>query len=89
MEVVPSENGYFLYTKSNCKWCKKAKETLPDCVVVNVDKHIEDNKNDFLAFVDEISYATPRTFPIVFYNGIFVGGFTESLQHLKLITSNK
>jgi glutaredoxin len=89
MVQVPSDDGYFLYTKSNCKWCQRAKETLPECTVVNVDKIIEKNKDDFLAFVDEISYATPRTFPMVFYNGIFVGGCTESLQHLLVMTSQK
>ncbi len=87
MQVVPSDAGYFLYTKSNCKWCQKAKENLPNCVAVNVDKDIEKDKEKFLAFIDEISYASPRTFPMVFYNGIFVGGCKESLEHLLVITS--
>jgi|TARA_B110000091_G_scaffold183193_1_gene201735 glutaredoxin len=84
--VLPFDNGYFMYTKSNCKWCQLAKEKLPSVVGYNVDKHLTTDKQDFLKKVAEISGAEPTTFPMVFYNGIFLGGCTESLQHLELIS---
>ena len=41
-------NGYFMYSKSNCKFCKMAKELLPDVTIVNVDVFIETDKLKFL-----------------------------------------
>lgn len=63
-----------------------AKEKLPNVVACNVDKHLEqDKKQSFLAKMADISGAEAKTFPMVFYNGIFLGGCTESLQHLEMI----
>lgn len=85
--VLPFDNGYFMYTKSKCKWCRMAKEKLPNVVVCNVDKYLEqDKKQSFLKRVADISGTNPTTFPMVFYNGIFLGGCTESLQHLEMIS---
>ena len=86
METLPTESGYFMYTKSHCKWCQKAKETLPNVVVVNVDHLLPDNKPQFLAFVDSFSGTQPRTFPMVYYNGIYLGGYTESAEHFDILT---
>ena len=86
MKTLPTESGYFMYTKSHCKWCQKAKETLPNVVVVNVDHLLPDKNTEFLAFVDSFSGARPRTFPMVYYNGIYLGGCTESVEHLAILT---
>ena len=83
MELPTS--GYFLYSKSKCKYCTKAKELLPAVTVINVDHLIEKNKKLFLENVEKIAETEVKTFPIVFYNGIFIGGFTESQEHFTLI----
>lgn len=36
---LPTENGYFMYSKSGCKFCKMAKELLPDVTVVRDRDH--------------------------------------------------
>ena len=41
---LPTKSGYFMYSKSGCKFCKMAKELLPNVTVVNVDEHIETDK---------------------------------------------
>ena len=76
---LPTENGYFMYSKSGCKFCRMAKELLPDVTVVNVDEHIETDKAKCLD--QNIS----RTFPVVFFNEIFIGGYTESKEHLSMM----
>ena len=53
--------------------------------VINVDHLIEKNKKLFLENVEKIAETEVKTFPIVFYNGIFIGGFTESQEHFTLI----
>ena len=82
---VPTATGYFMYTKSNCKWCDIAKATLPQVVAVNVDHLLQPNNLEFLHFVARFSGTTPTTFPMVFYNNIYLGGCTESLEHLQLM----
>jgi len=60
-----------------------AKELLPDVTVVNVNVFIETDKSKFLDKMATIAEAEVKTFPIVFFNGIFLGGYTESREHLE------
>ena len=71
-------SGYTILTKENCKWCEKAKALLPDAKRIRCDEFIEtpDKKQMFFEKVDSLSGATPRTFPMVFHNGKYVGGYT-------------
>ena len=82
---LPTKNGYFMYSKSNCKFCKMAKELLPDVTIVNVNVFIETDKSKFLDKMATIAEVEIKTFPIVFYNRIFIGGFTESKEHLEIM----
>lgn len=82
---LPTKNGYFMYSKSNCKFCKMAKELLPDVTVVNADVFIETDKSKFLDKMATIAEAEVKTFPIVFYNRIFIGGYTESKDHFNMM----
>jgi len=82
--VMPTDTGYFMYTKSNCKWCTMATKQLPTVTVVNVDHLLQAQKAEFLLTVGGLSGgATPDTFPMVFYNGMYIGGCTDSVEHMK------
>jgi len=77
--------GYTVYTKSNCPYCNKVKELLanvkPDPIWVNCDEYLvqPDVKEEFLTWIQLINGGiSHRTFPIVFYQGKFIGGFTDT-----------
>jgi len=82
---LPIDKGYFMYSKSNCKFCKFAKEQLPNLTAVNIDEFIETNKSKLLDKISTIATVEIKTFPIVFYNGIYIGGYKESKEHLSMM----
>jgi glutaredoxin len=82
---LPTKNGYFMYSKSGCKFCRMAQELLPDVTVVNVDAHIETGKAKCLEKMATIAEVEIKTFPVIFFNQIFVGGYTESKDHLSMM----
>jgi glutaredoxin len=82
---LPTENGYFMYSKSGCKFCKMAKELLPDVTVVNVDEQIKTDKAKCLDQISTVAEVEITTFPVIFFNEIFIGGYTESKEHLSMM----
>jgi|TARA_B110000444_G_C18589631_1_gene477859 glutaredoxin len=82
---LPTKSGYFMYSKSGCKFCKMAKELLPNVTVVNVDEHIETDKAKCLDKMATIAEVEIKTFPVIFFNQIFVGGYAESKEHLSMM----
>jgi glutaredoxin len=82
---LPTENGYFMYSKSGCKFCRMAKELLPDVTVVNIDEYIETDKAKCLNQLATIAEVEIKTFPVIFFNEIFIGGYTESKDHLNMM----
>jgi glutaredoxin len=78
----PTKTGYFMYSKSNCKWCNIAKDTLPGIKIVNLD-HLTSikEKTQLVTTMADHGSSAPHTFPFVFFNGIYLGGCTESLEH--------
>jgi len=80
--IFPYENKFTIYTKSGCKFCTEVKKLLKlnklDYTIVDCDDYIIDNKQQFLDFIKNISGQIVKTFPIVFFNGQFVGGYIET-----------
>lgn len=79
--IEPNALGYTIYTKSNCIYCTKAKEFFDNKkdidLIINCDGYISKNKEAFLAFIKNKAGREYRTFPMIFHDGKFVGGFTE------------
>lgn len=75
----PSPIGYTIYSKSECIFCDKAKLLLRDyeCTIIDCDDYITNNKTDFLDFVKVICNMEYTTVPVIFYNGLFIGGYSE------------
>lgn len=73
-----------IYTKSKCLYCDKVKELLKglDVVYINCDKYLtnEYNKLFFLKSMKNKIGRSYNTFPMVFYNGEFIGGYNECLE---------
>ena len=82
MSFVKPKDGYSIYTKSNCKYCRNVKKLIPNAHVISTDEYLASNRKNFLAFVDELSGKTPRTFPMVFLNKRYIGGYTETKEYI-------
>jgi len=84
----PNTNGYMIYTKTNCPYCTKVKDLLlhndklnVEITIINCDKYLiePEIKEKFLEFIKTVNGGiNHRTFPMVFYDGKFIGGFMET-----------
>lgn len=82
-------DGYLVYTKSNCKYCKNVQKLVPNAKFVNSDGYLKENRESFLHFMDKISGEKPRTFPMVFLNNRFIGGYKETKMYIDELESFK
>lgn len=89
----PLKIGFTIYSKSGCSYCTNVKKLLLDkqiyFVDVSCDEYLIEDKEGFLTFIREKANKEYRTFPMVFYEGKFIGGFAETQQHFdKLLSFN-
>jgi len=78
----PQTTGYTIYSKANCPYCVKAKQLLTTAHVIDCDPFLVASvKIDFLRQMDLFTGKQYRTFPMIFYDGEFVGGFTDVKDH--------
>ena len=92
MEFVnPSKNGYTIYTKSRCPFCTKAKVLLENenQTIVDCDEYLSDGdkKLYFLQFIEDLIGKPYRTFPMIFKDGVFIGGFSETKVYYEKSTA--
>ena len=76
----PVLDGYTVYTKTGCSFCVKTKELLRkmDVDYIDCDGYLASDKAGFLAFIQTMTGGIAyRTFPMVFLDGTFVGGYTD------------
>jgi glutaredoxin len=86
MEIfTPLDTGFTIYSKSGCSNCTKVKKLLLDkqsfFLDVSCDEYLLEDKEGFLSFIKERANKEYRTFPMVFKDGKFIGGFTETHLH--------
>ena len=86
MFTAPSQDGFTIYTKSNCPYCIKVKELFvhsnPQPLYVNCDSYLETYRDAFLKFILDYTVRKHRTFPMVFFKGSFIGGYTETKEYM-------
>jgi glutaredoxin len=58
-----------------------------DIAIYNCDSYLQNDKEEFLDFIKKIAGKEHRTFPIIFSNAKYVGGYSELLVLLKDIFS--
>ncbi len=80
----PSKTTYTIYTRSKCSFCEKAKMLLKEYkpVIVDCDRYLENDLNEFLAYMEKIIGRPYKMFPMIFHNGKFIGGFFETKQYM-------
>ncbi|NBV77961.1 hypothetical protein EBR66_07380 [bacterium] len=88
MEITaPIAKGYTIYSKSGCTYCTKVKYLLNiaghEPTVVHCDEYLIEDRAMFNARMTEMAGKECRTFPMVFLDGNYVGGFSETVTLLK------
>ena len=78
----PTSDSYTIYSKSGCLNCTKAKVLLqnekPQLLYVDCDDFLLENKQEFLNQMKTLIGREYKTFPMIFKNGIFLGGYMEA-----------
>jgi glutaredoxin len=82
----PCEKGFTIYSKSGCSNCTKAKQLIKDkhllFNVVDCDNYLIEEKELFLNFIKDQANQTITTFPIIFCESKFVGGYQETIKFI-------
>jgi glutaredoxin len=90
MEILePEYNQFTVYSKSGCPNCIKVKKLLQEkqimFTIVNCDEFILEDKDMFFQFIQNLTKKEYKFFPMVFDNGHFIGGFTETIKYIETI----
>jgi len=76
-DYAPSAQGWTVFSKEGCGYCKKAKKLLTQRKLPYKTVEVtDDNKEAVYATVDGLTNAY-RHYPMIFEDGKFVGGYTE------------
>ena len=80
-----NSNDIFMFSKSTCFYCDKAKELLGksklDYRYIELDKNENCPNNDCTKITKALfSFTRFKTVPQIFINGVFIGGFTDLNQ---------
>ncbi len=81
------ENTFVIYSKNDCRFCELSKQLLLDegynYEIVMCDNWLAEDREGFLKKMeDRIGYEY-KTFPMVFYQGGFVGGYKELVKKVE------
>lgn len=87
MDILkPLENGFTIYSKSGCINCRNIKKLLLEKKIffleVHCDEYLIENKEQFLLFIKNETLIDYKTFPMIFNNGTFIGGFNETVDYI-------
>ena len=93
MEIIePNNNGFTIYSKSGCANCNKVKNLLKEnhflFKVIDCDDYLLEDKEHFLLFIKEKTNTNTdwKTFPIIFFDGKFIGGYSETKLYIDKLT---
>ena len=82
--LKPLKKGFTVYSKSGCPNCLVVKKMLNSYLYeINCDEYILEDKEGFLKFIETISETSYKTFPMVFYDGQFIGGATHTKEFIQ------
>ena len=82
----PFENKFTIYSKSGCINCRKVKDLLKtanlEYEIIDCDDYLLEDKENFLLFIKSYSISEWKSFPMIFYDGKFIGGLNETQEYL-------
>jgi glutaredoxin len=81
---------FTIYCKSQCIYCKKVKKLLQEhsfpFIEIQCDVFLVENKPAFLKHMHDLAGVPVKTFPMVFHQGMFIGGYEDTQEYLHNIT---
>lgn len=84
--IQPHMMGFTIYTKSGCSFCQRVKGLLTELQlpysVIDCDPYLLEARTEFIEFIKERVGREYKTFPMVFLDGKFIGGYSEALSCL-------
>lgn len=87
--IEPSKTNFTIYSKSGCPNCTKVKNLLKEkkliFTIIDCDDYLIEDKEIFLLFIEKYAEREYKTFPMVFENGKFIGGYNETLEKVNII----
>lgn len=88
MEIAqPYPTGFTIYSKSGCYNCTKLKKLLSEYKLfffeIQCDEYLIEDRDGFLSFMESKIGKSYSIFPMVFYDGIFIGGFNEATTQIE------
>ena len=82
--IEPNKIGFTVYSKSGCPRCIKVKRAIKEKKFllneIDCDEYLLEDKEGFLTFIREKIGKDHRIFPMVFFDGKFVGGYNETIE---------
>ena len=79
------DNTFTIFSKSGCPNCVKVKKILanenPSPLIIDCDDYLIEHKIAFLNFIREKTGKEYKTFPMVFYKNVFIGGFENAQKY--------
>ena len=85
----PYPNRFTIYSKSGCHNCSKLKKILTDSAIffleIQCDEYLIEDKENFLSFIENKIGKSYKTFPMVFFDGKFIGGYNETIEYIETI----
>lgn len=82
------DNKYLIISKKNCIYCDKSKDLLKEknisYTIMNCDNILngQNNINIFLEYMCELIGYEYMTFPMIFFDKKFIGGFNQLVKHV-------
>lgn len=87
----PSKFNFTLYCKTGCVNCSKLKKLLKEYnfnyTVVSCDEYLLENREEFLEFIENKANTEIKYFPIVFYEGVYIGSYLETKKYVETFLS--
>jgi len=87
---LPIDKGFTIYSKPSCVNCIKAKKLLKENKIefkeIMCDEYLLEDKEKFLEFIKNLSKKECKFFPIIFFDGNFIGGYYETLLSVEKMT---
>ncbi len=85
----PYPIGFTIYSKSGCHNCSKIKKLLNEkhlfFLEVQCDEYLIEEKEAFLSYIQTIVGKPCSIFPMIFYDGKYIGGFNEAAEQVDKI----
>jgi len=85
----PLKKGFTVYSKSGCPNCSKVKQLIKeknyDFLIIDCDEYLIEDKENFLSYMKTISSNDITSFPIIFYNEKFIGGYKETVDYVNKV----